>query len=290
MVFENRYNNQMHLNKKTYTLDKSEISLYDAIDFLKKSWKFIVCGTALGLMFSLFYLAIVPKKYQAISTISLAQVVNIESRTSQTVNVEDPVLLVARISSSVIEESNGAQCDSNFSAGEVYTAVPLKGVSNAVVLTAFGSTPAAAKKCAEVAYDFIKKSQEELVSPYLDVINARIAYDKKRLKEMGQEILTADKAGRYNAGTYLVLRDENHFLLTELAFLEGAINLINAKSTRLVAPISVSQTPIEPKKRAVLLAGISLGFLLGFFAALVYSLRIAFNNQPTEVVQSAGNR
>jgi LPS O-antigen subunit length determinant protein (WzzB/FepE family) len=93
-----------HQNTHHQTLDIAhEISLLDILRFLKSAYKTILVFGALGLAIAIAYLVITPNRFEAVAQIQMAQTSgannNNNNLNSLGINVEEPALLIARLSS-----------------------------------------------------------------------------------------------------------------------------------------------------------------------------------------------
>ncbi len=70
---------------------ESEISFVDSFNFFLKSWKTIVLMGLLGLIFTIAYLLVIPRKYQAIAQIQMAQIAVYAGSNQLEINIEDPI-------------------------------------------------------------------------------------------------------------------------------------------------------------------------------------------------------
>lgn len=147
-----------------------------------------------------------------------------------------------------------------------------KGVTNAVELKAFGKSPEVASMCAQAVFELIKTTQAQIVAPYIDDAKIRLAGDEERLAKAKELLVKADKSGSAMGAAYLSTRDEIRFLLDEITALKNVVTSNQSRATRLIAPIYASDTPIAPKKRVVLVAGLFGGLFLGLLLALARQL------------------
>jgi len=190
-------------------------------------------------------------------------------------NIEEPTLLIARLSSptsfsaSVIEAC-GKQNDAN--PGETLAKSiklsAVKGLNNVVELKTYGPTPEKSYACANAIFELIKFSQAQILAPYLEEVQNRLAADQLRLVKVQDLVTKADKSGAAMSAAYLSSRDEIKYLLDEITALQNVTMSSQSRLTHLVAPIYASDTPISPKKRLWILGGLLGGLLLGFLIAL----------------------
>ena len=254
-----------------------EISLLDILRFLKGAWKAIAIFGLIGIALSIAYLAITPKQYEASVQITMAQIgaANNNNINPLGVNIEEPALLIARLSSptsftSEVIAACGLQDQENPSVllSKSIKLTLLKGVANVVELKTFGPTPQLAQECALAVFDLIKTTQAQIVAPYIEEAKVKLADDEDRLQKAKDLVTRSDKSGSAMSASYLSTRDEIRYLLDEITSLKNVVSSNQNRSTRMVAPIYAGDAPIGPKKRMVLAAGLFGGLFLGLLVAL----------------------
>ena len=272
---------------------EEEISLLDILLFLKRSYKLIAFIGILGVAVSFGYLLITPKQYQASAQIQMAQIgaANNNNINPLGVNIEEPGLLIARLSSPTsytTEITKSCGLDSAKDAQAILSkslklTIP-KGVANVVDLKIIGASPEASVNCVQAVFNLIKTSQAQIIKPYIQEANEKLLDNQERLTKAQDLVMKADKSGTAMGAAYLSTRDEIRFLLDEMTALRNVVTSNDNRATRLIAPIYASDDPIAPKKPNVLLAGLFGGLFLGFL--------IAFGRQiiPKIKLQLTSNR
>ncbi len=254
-----------------------EISLVDILCFLKGAYKTIAITGVIGLAAALAYLAITPKRYEAVAQIAMAQIdaANNNNLSPLGVNIEEPLALMTRLaqptsfSSEVLSACNVAHAvDPGAILAKSIKLTQPKGVSNVVELRTIAASPQDAKACSKAIFELIKVTQAQIVAPYIDEARIKLADDEARLEKSKNFIAKADKSGQAMGASYLSTRDEIRFLLDEMTALKSLIMSNQSRATRLIAPIYASDTPVDPKKRMVLAFGLLGGLLLGLLLAL----------------------
>lgn len=258
---------------------ESEVSLVDILRFLRDAYKAIVIAGVAGLGISVIYLAIAPKQYEAVAQVAMAQIgaaSNNNGLNAPGINIEEPSLLIARLSqptsfpADVLSACGIEEGDNTVAMlSKSIKLVPSKGVANLVELKTYGASPEAALTCAKAIFWLIKTTQAQIAFPYIEEAKLKLADDSERLAKAREFIVKADKSGSPMGTAYLLTRDEIRFLLDEIAVLKNVITSDQSRATRLLAPIYASHTPIAPKKRIVLMAGLLGGVFLGLLLALV---------------------
>lgn len=273
-------------------INDPEISLQDILIFLKRSYKLIALIGILGVAASFGYLLVTPKQYQASAQIQMAQIGAANNNNNIKplgVNIEEPALLIARLSSPTsytaeitkvcgIDSTKDAQAILSKS---VKLTIP-KGVANVVDLKIIGASPEASINCAQAVFDLVKTTQAQIIKPYIEEAKAKLLDSQERLTKAQDLVIKADKSGSAMGAAYLSTRDEIRFLLDEITALKNVVSSSENRATRLVAPIYASDDPIAPKKRNVLLAGLFgglfLGLLIAFGRQIIPNLKTQFEN------------
>ncbi|MBT8526776.1 hypothetical protein G6666_03555 [Polynucleobacter paneuropaeus] len=276
-----------------------EISLLDILRFLKSAYKTILVFGALGLAIAIAYLVITPNRFEAVAQIQMAQTSgannninnnNNNNLNSLGINVEEPALLIARLSSpssfsAGVIAACGQQAQSNpaLATAQTIKLAPIKGISNVVELKTVGPTSEAASICAQAIFELIKTSQAQIQAPYLEEAQTRLVEDKSRLDQAKALVAKADKSGAVmGAAAYLSTRDEIKLLSDQMALLQDLISFSQSHVTRLVSPIYASDNPVAPKKRIALLVGLSGGLLMGLLIALGRQIWAKLKSQNNE--------
>ena len=206
------------------------------------------------------------------------------------INVEEPALLIARLSSpssfsAGVIAACGQQAQSNpaLATAQTIKLAPIKGISNVVELKTVGPTSEAASICAQAIFELIKTSQAQIVAPYIEEAKVKLADDQERLQKTKEVVARSDKSGAVmGAAAYLSTRDEIKLLLDQMALLQDLISFSQSHVTRLVSPIYASDNPVAPKKRIALLAGLLGGLLMGLLIALGRQIWAKLESQHNE--------
>jgi hypothetical protein len=272
----NNQNPRETLSNASNTSDESEISLIDILLFLKGAYKTILVFGLLGVAASVAYLAITPKKYEATAQIVMAQIGAANNYGPLGVNIEEPALMIARLSSPTsFTPEELAACgfenkpDAAAALAKAIRLAPAKSVPNVVDLKTFGTSPEVAKNCANAIFDFTKKTQAKILMPFIEEAKIKLADNEGRINRAKELVVRSDKGGSAMSATYLSTRDEIRYLLDETASLKNIVASNQNRATRLIAPIHASDFSISPKKRIALAAGLFGGLFLGLLIALV---------------------
>ena len=205
------------------------------------------------------------------------------------VNIEEPALLIARLSSpssfsagAIAACGQQAQSNSALAAVQTIKLTPIKGISNVVELKTVGPTSEAASICAQAIFELIKTSQAQIMAPFIEEAQTRLAEDGIRLDQAKALVAKADKSGAAMSAAYLSTRDEIKYLLDEITTLQNVVSGGQYRATRLVSPIYASDNPVAPKKRIALLSGLLGGLLLGLLIALGRQMWTKLESQHNE--------
>jgi hypothetical protein len=257
--------------------EASEIYFIDILRFLKDAYKTILIFGAIGIAAAIAYLVITPKQYEASAQIVMAQIgaTNNNKLNLPEVIIEEPARLAARLSiPTSFAPAEIAACgfegkpDAAAALAKAIKLVLAKGVPNVVELKTFGNSPEAAKDCAKAIFDYTKKTQAQIVAPYIEEAKIKLADDEQRINRAKELMSRSDKGGSFTSAAYLSTRDEISYLLDEMTGLKNILASNQNRATHLLAPIYASDIPISPKKHIALPGGLFAGLFLGLLIAL----------------------
>ncbi len=260
-----------------------EISIKDIIDFLVESWKAIIATGMLGAAAALAFVMLTPSQYEATAQIQMAQISISNNNTNPLgSNVELPSLLIARhqVPSTYTEDEikacglEGKKMPQE-SLSKLAKFTPVKGVDSIVELKIRLESKEGALACAQALFANVKESQSLIIKPYIEEAKSLLAKYQVRLQETQALVAKADKSGSALSAAYLANRDEVKFLTDESIRLNALITSGDARQTKLVAPVYVSDLPVFPKKSVSLVVGLLAGLFVGLLLVL---LRKAWNN------------
>ena len=289
-------NNQHKLNPREEYLSilDRQFSLLDMARFLKKSAKLIAIGAILGIILSIAYLQMAPKQYVATAQISMAKFLPIRTGPNYAnnnidsfgVNVEDPALLISRLTSpaSITQKlvdacglKNQPDIVSVLSRSIKLT-IPI-GVPNVIEIKTFGYSPQFAQDCALALFDLIGDTQADIIAPYIEGVKINLTEYEGRLKRLTKVVSQADKSNQAMWVSYLSTRDEIRYLLDEISSMKNVITFDESHRSRLVSPIYAPNAPIAPKKHLVFFAGLLGGLFIAVIIALIRRLFFAIKLQ-----------
>lgn len=273
-------------------VNEDEISLLDALLFLKGSWVIIALLGAVGVAIASIYLLTVPKQYQAVAQIQMAQLSTATNKNVSPleVNIEEPSLLISRMSFPTSYEPitlaacglDGKEHLISILAKSILLSQP-KGMPNVVELKTTASRAEHAHQCAHAIFELVKTSQDKIASPYIEEAKIKLADHEVRLAKAKDLILKADKSRSVIGAAYLSTRDEIRYLLDEIKELQNIVASNVNRKARLIAPIYVSEVPASPKKQVTvalgLLGGLFLGLFIAIFRQAIHKIRIQLSGK-----------
>jgi capsular polysaccharide biosynthesis protein len=248
-----------------------EISLADIVQFVKESYQLLIGFTLIGVMCAIIFLFVTPNQYEASTQIQLAQIVgNSNSIYSSLTNIESSSLLIIRLKNSADYppedfEACGGINENHKTISSIVTVAQMKGFDNLVELKIRRTSKEIASKCADAIFLYIKSIEEELKN--LIILDAR-----QKIEEYSQEIQALEKGIIRSDGSSkslflldLLVMDELKTLRYERRLLNQFIKVSRMYPTKLFSPIVVSNSPVSPNKKMVLLAGLLGGGVLRIF-------------------------
>lgn len=239
---------------------------------MQESWKTIAGFTALGITGAALYLLAVPKQYEAIAQIKMAQIANVNNNNINPlgINIEEPQALIARMAlPTFYPEETTALCGLTdkkdpkaLLVKKLKFGIP-KGVGGILELTVRDASKEIAEACTNALYQLIRKSQAILVAPYIEEATKKLKSDEERLGRATQVIAKAERSGAAVSAAYLATRDEIRYLLDQITSLQNIITGNESRATHLTTPIYLKEEPVSPQKLNSLLIGLLIGGLLG---------------------------
>jgi LPS O-antigen subunit length determinant protein (WzzB/FepE family) len=264
-----------NLNPNFNSNIEDEISFKDIVDFIVESWKTILATGVVGILGAVGYIFLTPNQYQATAQIQMAQISTNNNTNPLGANIEEPNLLIARFrlpsnySTKEIIKCGFESYKSPFEA--LATTVKfsvVKGVESIIELKINRDSTELAIACAQSIFDNIKASQDEIIKPYVEQAKTLLDKYQERLINSQSLVSRADKSGAALSAAYLANRDEVKFLTEEILRLNYFITTADIRQAKLVSPIYASNTPVAPKKRIALIAGLFAGVFLGLLLML----------------------
>ncbi len=254
---------------------EDEISFKDIIDFLMESWKTILGIGLLGLLGSVGFLAVTPNQYEATTQIQMAQISANNTTNPLGVNVEEPKLLIARLTLPTTysaAEIKACGLEGQKMPGESIVAMSkfstIKEVDSIVELKIRMNSSDEAVVCAQAIFEKIRESQNQIIKPYIEEAKVLLTKYQVRLNEAQGLLARADKSEIALSAAYLAIRDEVKFLTDESIRLNTFVTAGNARQAKLISPIYASDAAVLPKKKIALIVGLFVGLFLGLLLVM----------------------
>ncbi len=277
-------------NQNDTLTPSNKASLINDFYFLFDSWRAILFAVSLGLGAAFFYILSATNYYQATAQIQMAQISSINSSNSNSgsnssplgTSIEEPKLLLERLKQPTNFSKNETfACgftDDQEGAESLISSViisELKGVPSVIQLRVRNQSRATAISCSLALFENIKRSQKEIIKPYLEESKILLTMYQKRLLNAQSLIYRADQSGAALSAAYLASRDEIKFLNEEIVRLNTFISSGDARSAKLISPIYAPNSPVSPNKKAIMILGLISGLLIGIFFVFVRKLILA---------------
>lgn len=242
-------------------------------DFVSVNKWYVLSWGGVGLLLSFGYVHFSPYMYEARCQIQMARYINNSAGSGiNYVNSEESAVLMQRLrfaSSYPDEVIQTCGLSKNAIAsdylGGALVAQAVGGISNVVELWIRGNSPDVAKSCAVAVVSMITKQQRDLIREVLAGRDEQLKeYDDALRREMA-EVEMQRKA-----------RDRDYTMVKSgrLAWLMARVDMLHEEAllsqrhpTKLLAPVSVSRTPVSPAISRILVLGVSLGLVIGVLHA-----------------------
>lgn len=253
---------------------EDEIFLKDIIDFLLDSWKKILLSGIIGLVLALVYAFISPTQYKADANIQVGKLAGVD--------IESPSTLIAKLrmpnyyskltlaACNIIDKENPGQ----FLINKINPLI-LKG-SLIVNISYTSSSSLEAEKCLATIFDEIRRNQNALSSPILQLKNNQLIGIKKRLETNESFVnLLSNKNLRFDfsdekfsanallLATFMSKENEITDLRAEIMKMEASLEEPETKAASLVTPISIIEESAMMKLSLIMVVGVFSGLLVG---------------------------
>jgi capsular polysaccharide biosynthesis protein len=257
---------------------EDEISLIDIIRFFIENGRTILFGGLLGLLAAILFLLITKPQYEGTMQIQMAQISSNEELGVESGNVEEASSLIARLAiPSSFSDQNIIDCafqgkssgDGALALSRILKSTPVKGVPNLVEIKIKRSSTVEVKNCLESIFSTIKSSQDKISEPLLLRAAELIKQKQGALDEAKQFLIESEKSQKAFSAVYLLTRDQIMNFNSDINSLQNFVNFNESRSTKMVAPVYVSEKPAFPKRNISILVGIFGGLFLGIAFVLV---------------------
>ena len=260
----------MMQNVKQETVDV-EIVLKNCIEFFRRTYRLIILMGLISLIISIAYVMLAPQKFEAVWQMQMAQQVTSTGFT----NAEEPTVLIERMKSSATYPAENLQkCGiSNVQDSDEYLDNALKikiakGLSTDVEMRFRGGSIALARQCAEGLISMIIDRQRGLIEERLLGRQDQVLRYQQAANESLQQIERIKKSELADVG-YLVQMDRLGWLRSRIDTLQEEKVVSQLHPAKLTSPIIVSNKPVAPNIKKILLLGLGLGLVFGTLFAFI---------------------
>jgi uncharacterized protein involved in exopolysaccharide biosynthesis len=281
------------MNEK-YLVQDEDISLFDLWDKLRSGWRYVVGGTALGVIGAGLVIAILPPKYEAVVVVQVAQIgqpgqagqtasVPVEPAAQAVERMRSPAFQMKVAKLAGVQEwaddlARSAGATTKFITLQIIkaTATPGPGGAPLIELRANAGSAEVAKKIAEASISELAKRQFELAKPSVDKMQLDLKFAKENLSSVEREIqnihkLVANVVIKDNSFSHLSLmtalgsnKELELFKLRQVInSLEAALTVPYTQPAEALEEIFVTDRPVSPKKMLLLALGMIGGLLAG---------------------------
>ena len=286
---ERQISTQHHMQQ-----NNEEISLLDILQYIKSSGRRVLISTAVCLSIIVFYYLSIPKMYEAIVTIGMAEVAGEMT--------ESPTIVLEKIKLPMFfSESTMRACGlygKNISYNKLNDQIKFTPNRSAPYITVSYQSPStqAARTCLELVIMEIQKSQNEIIEPLIRIRKHKIEHLKTQLKDaeyiakklsinaVNEVNLSEIKLiSRYLATILSISRiSDVNSLQSRISTLEDELMPHKTHSIVNLTPIYISEVP-KTKLGLFALLGLSLAF--GVFFGLLATGVILVNKRYASLRQ-----
>ena len=250
-----------------------EISLKDIVKFFKHNQRVIVFFCFVGLLLSIVYILLAPKKYEVRWQMEMTQFGMNASANAN--NIEEPAALIQRLKFSssypvAVQQTCGMPQDAEFGEylGGALEAQAVSSVDKAVGMKLRAHNAKQARQCADAIVAMIIAQQQGLVEERMAGRKEQLLqYQQAMLEE--QQQLEEIKKSELGDIAYLAKLDKLSWLRTRIDALKEEAFLSKKHPAKLTFPMIVSDKSVSHKAGLVLPLGMLLGLMLGVLFGLV---------------------
>lgn len=268
----------MNIKKEPDPTHSSNIEFQDDVfiiffNYVRNNYKWILSFAFMGLLTAIIFLVFMPREYEALTQIKMAQTGSTVA--GQALNVEDPVLLMARMSNpTVYTDLILSECSSSNNKQDGAMLVkkikltPIKGTDSVLEMRVKGPSRDVALNCVNSIFSMIETSQSVMVDSRLVEIKAMLAENYHLL----DKIRLMDKSQGTDSAAYISTRDGINYILGQILNLKNIERTAESGRTRMIGAIYAAEGPVWPKKNIVLLIGLVFGIFVGAIFAQIYKM------------------
>ena len=260
------------INQEQVTEQDDEISLFDIADFFITHAKTILITGFLGLMTAgLYFWFTTSPQYEATALIQMAQLPTNKHLGVVAGNVEDAGTLISRLALPTTYSSQNIQAcklenvkiDQDLALSKKLKYSIIKNAPNVVEIKVSQNSKDDAITCLKSVFETIAVTQNKIAEPLRSQATQLIEEKNKKLALAKELLLREGKSGLSLSTLYLVTRDEIASFNEDIDSLNGFVNSIESRPTKLISQIYAAETPVSPKKSISLIAGLFGGLCFG---------------------------
>ena len=261
------------------THESGEISLADVVEFMVSWWKLIVACGAVAVLAAWFHLSNVPVYFRAQTIIAMAQVPKVSNSELKSVSVESPALLAERMSlPTTFPASTVRECGFGSSA-ELMRRLTIISHNNANSTLRFAvqhASPNLAKQCVRAVFDMIREQQAVLAKPVAARMEQALNGIGRLLPDGQVKAVRKTGASPEHPG---LLEQSSESIWINLAIQELKQTVMADTGTRMLTPVYAQEEPLSSGRKQTLMSWGTLGVLLGFVVALIWTLVAQFRRE-----------
>lgn len=258
-----------------------EFGLEDLARFFKANWKDLITFSLCGVILCALIYQALPKKFNLSMQIKVGQYAKIFQNDLQFINIENPKLVAAQLASSTFYNTHILKScglsdtpENRLSITRLVTTNIPKGITDVIEVN-FLSTDKSNLLCLQSIFDQIKKDQRSQIDAVSNLARQKMSDLNSRL-EKNKEILEKTSQLPLGSWAYFFNLDEMRRIYDNLLLIETLLLFNESSDPKLIInPHLVSDEPITPNLKKLLLVGGLLGFFLVPFRKYLNKLKIA---------------
>lgn len=268
--------------RETEDFEDDEISLFELLEKLRQTWRYVVGGVVVGVIAALAAMGSIPERYEAVALLQTGRVAG-------TVIEEAPTMVERLKSSSFhlelaqeIKDLNWVDQINRGGGADVLSAIMPKTTPSLVEVRVRAKSPALAVEIADKATSSLIKRHDALSAQVLKKVHFDLDVAKEKLASTEHDIQlltktlasTNVKDERFSQLSLLtsvkMQKDSELYNLRQAVYaLEASLLPPATQPARVLEKIFVPSKPISPNKRLILTLGTLGGLLVGAMVGLV---------------------
>lgn len=258
-----------------------EFSLWDAVNFLKESWCWLVGGVVVGVVGAVVFVLVAPAQFEATAIVQPATVGMPTTTTTTTkgVEVESVAQTLERLKLPTFYDEamlKTCQAPSQQALSGGVKASQVKG--NSLIQVSYRArSVAVAEACVNAVVATLARSQAEIAAPIIKTLEEQLSLSRQRLADEKAFQAQAEKrvSGPADGVSLLMLkalskREDIIQLQRQLVDQSVQLSAPITQPVRLLEPIYAPERAVAPKKLPVLAGGLFAGLVFG---GLVFFVR-----------------